>query len=64
MIESFVFHRLITDFEEKALRVDDSEGNYRARSYHDDAWCSSSGTLSEKKLSLEEKIFSCYGIWT
>ena len=33
MIESVAFHRLITDFEEKALKEDGSEGRRRARSY-------------------------------
>ena len=56
MTESVVFHRLITDFEENALKVDDSEGRRRARLYQDGAWCSSSGTLSVEKLSLEEKM--------
>ena len=64
MIQSVAFHRLITDFEEKALREDGSEGRRRARSYYDEAWCLSNGTLSKEKLSLEEKAFSCYGIWT
>ena len=64
MIASIVFHRLITDFKEKVLREDDFEGRRRACSYHDEAWCSSRGTLLEKKLSLEEKMFSCNGIWT
>ena len=36
MIESFVFFRLITDFEERALKVDDSEGRRGARSYQDE----------------------------
>ena len=45
MIESFVFQWLITYFEERALRVDDAEGRHRARTYLDDVWCSSSGTL-------------------
>ena len=35
MIESFVFHQLITNFEERALRMDDSEGRRRARLYQD-----------------------------
>ena len=64
MIESVAFHRLITDFEENGVRVDDPEGRRRARLYQDEAWCSSSGTLSVEKLSLEEKMLSCYGIWT
>ena len=33
MIERVVFHRLITDFEEKALRVDNSAEKRRARLY-------------------------------
>ena len=64
MTESAVFHWLITDFEENALRVDDSEGRRRARLYQVEAWFSSSGTLSVEKLSLEKKMLSCYGIWT
>ena len=56
MIESVIFHRLTADFEKKALRVDDSERRRRARSYQDEAWCSSSGTLSGEKLRPEEKM--------
>ena len=64
MTESVVFYRLITDFEENALRVDDSEGRRIARLHQDEAWCSSNGTHLVEKLSLEEKMLSCYGIWT
>ena len=35
--ENVVFHRLITDFEENALGVNDSEGRRRARLYQDEA---------------------------
>ena len=58
MVESVVFHRLITNFEEKALKVYDSEKRRRARPYQDEAWCSSSGITYEEKLSPEEKTFS------
>ena len=37
MIESVIFYWLITDFEEKALRVDYSEESFRARSCHNEA---------------------------
>ena len=56
MIESVVFHRLITDFEEKSLRVDDSEESCRVRLYQDEAGVQAVEHLQRKVEPRGENI--------
>ena len=58
MIESFVFHLLKIDFEEKALRVNDSVGSHKTRPYHNETWCSSSGKVEPQG----ENVFLLWNI--
>ena len=75
MIESFVFHRLITDFEEKALRVDNFEEDaehVHARMKPGVQVPLSPYSIARKHFTVRgstflwkctTKMFSLYGIW-